>query len=319
MSIPRLVAMNLLVPFMVLGANEVPAQGYPNKPIRIITAGAGGGSDIIARLIASAISGPLGQQIIIDNRPTVQGVQSLITSPPDGYHLQVGGNSIWISPLLQNVPWDVPRDFSSVSLLVREVLVAAVHPSVPVKSIKELIALAKAKPGELNYASGALGGPSHLGVELVKHMAGVNMVGIAYKSNGLAVTSVISGETQLTITDAGLVMPHAKSGKLRALAVTSAQPSSLTPGLPTVAATGLPGYEFVGSTAMFAPGKTPPAIISRVNQEVVRAINRADMKEKFLNAGVEAVGSSPEELAATIKSDIAKLGKLIKDAGIKVN
>ena len=317
MSIPRLVAMNLLVPFMVLGANEVPAQGYPNKPIRIITAGAGGGSDIIARPIASAISGPLGQQIIIDNRPTVQGVQSLITSPPDGYHLQVGGNSIWISPLLQNVPWDVPRDFSSVSLLVREVLVAAVHPSVPVKSIKELIALARAKPGELNYASGALGGPSHLGAELVKHMAGVNMVGIAYKSNGLAVTSVISGETQLTITDAGLVMPHAKSGKLRALAVSSAEPSALVPGLPTIAASGVPGYESGASYAMFAPAKTPVPIINRLNQEIVRVLNREDVKEKLFSLGTEVVGNSPQQLAVVMKSEMTRMGKLIRDAGIK--
>ena len=179
--------------------------------------------------------------------------------------------------------------------------------------------MAKARPGELNYASGATGGSTHLAAELFKSMAGVNIVHVPYKGSAPAITALISGEVQLTITDVGLVAPHVKSGKLRALAVTSAEPSALVPGLPTVAASGLPGYEAVGMTGILAPAKTPAAIINRLNQEIVRVLNMPEVKEQFFNAGVEVVGSSPEQFAATIKSEIAKLGKVIKDAGIKVD
>ena len=165
--------------------------------------------------------------------------------------------------------------------------------------------------------SAAVGGSAHLAAELFKSMAGVNIVHVPYKGGAAAITALISGEVQLTITDAGLVAPHVKSGKLRALAVTSAEPSALAPGLPTVAASGLPGYEAVGMTGMFAPAKTPAAIINRLNQEIVRVLNLPDVKERFLNAGVEVVASSPEQFAAKIKSDIATISKVIKDAGIK--
>jgi tripartite-type tricarboxylate transporter receptor subunit TctC len=187
----------------------------------------------------------------------------------------------------------------------------------PIKSIKELVALAKAKPGELDYASSAIGGTPHLAVELFKHMAGVNIVRIPYKGSAPALIGLMAGEAHMTITDIGLAAPHAKSGKLRALAVTSAQPSTLAPGLPTVTASGVPGYEAIGMTGMFAPARTPAAIINRLNQEILRMLNQPEVKERFLNSGVEPVGSSPEQFAAAVKSDIDKLGKLIRDAGIK--
>lgn len=315
---PRTSALTVSISCLAVFAEGVIAQDYPNKPIRVITAPAGGGSDFIARLVAQGISGPLGQQIIIDNQAGNLGALSLIKSPPDGYHLQVGGGSLWITPLLRKVPYDVATDFAPVSLLVREVLIVAVHPSLPVKTVKDLIALAKSRPAELNYSSGAVGGPGHLAVELMKHMAGFDAVHVAYKGNSPQVTALIGGEVQMAIVDAGLVTPHAKSGRLKALAVTSAQPSALTPGMPTVAATGLPGYEYVGMAAMFAPGRTPAAVIARVNQEVTRVLNRTDIKEKFIAAGVEAAASTPEELGAIIRSDMARLGKLIKDADIRV-
>src|SRR5262249_16237151 len=172
-------------------------------------------------------------------------------------------------------------------------------------------------PGELNYGSGFGAGPSFLSTELLKSMAGLNIVRVAYKGNSASVTGLVSGEVQVLILDAGLLAPHAKSGKLRALAVTSATPSALAPGLPTVAASGVPGYETVGAGFLFSPAKTPAVIINRLNQEIVRFLNTSDAKDKFLSNGAEVVGSSPEQCAATIKSEIAKWGKVIKDAGIK--
>ena len=304
---------------MLLCAGMVSGQDYPNKPIRIITGGAGGGSDFAARLVAQGITGPLGQPVIVDNRATLPAIDAAAKAPPDGYTLYVGGGSLWIFPLLNKVTYDVVRDFSPIALLVREVNVVAVNPSVAAKSIKELIALAKAKPGALNYAMNIAGGPAHLGAELFKSLAGVNIVGVAYKSNAAGVTAVIGGEVQLLISDASELMPHVKSGRLRALAVTSAEPSAMAPGLPTVAASGLPGYESSGMTEIMAPAKTPGPIINRLNQEIARHLNTAEIKERFFSAGAEVVASSPEQLAAIIKSDIAKWGKLIKDAGIKTN
>ena len=199
------------------------------------------------------------------------------------------------------------------------VAVVTVHPSLPVKSVRELIALAKAKPGQLNYANGGTGGAQHLATELFKSMAGVNIVGIPYKGGPPSVTAMMSGEVQVMINDLGLVAPQMKTGKLRALAVTSATPSALTPGLPTVSASGLPGYEWVGATGIYAPAKTPTAIIDRLNREIVRALNLPEVKEWFLNAGEEIVASSPAQFATTIQTEITKTAKIIKDADIHIN
>ena len=294
-------------------------QDYPNKPIRIVTAAAGGGSDFTARQLAQGISGPLGQPVIVDNRP--QGfiaVDVVSKAPSDGYTLTIQGASLWLSPLLRKVPYDV-ADFSPISLVVREVFVVAVNPSVPANSVKDLIALAKAKPGGLNHAVTGLGGTSHLAAELFKSLAGVNMVLVSYKGSAAATTALISGEVQMWIADAGLAMPQARSGKVRALAVTAAEPSALTPGLLTVAASGLPGYEMVTMTGLFAPARTARSIISRLNQEVVRATSRAEVKERFLNAGFETFSNSPEQFAATIRSEMTKFGAVIRDAGIKAD
>ena len=316
----RFVVWMSLAGVMVIGAGVVSGQDYPNKPIRIIASAPGGGTDFTSRQIAQGISGILGQPIIVDNRSTgILAAEAVAKAPPDGYTLNVSGSTLWILPLLHKMPYDVTRDFSPISLLVKEIYVVAVHPSLPVKTVKELIALAKAKPGILNYSSGSIGGSGHLAVELFASMAGIKMVHIPYKGTALAVSALISGEVQLLLNDAGTMMPHVKPGKLRALAVASAEPSALTPGLPTVAASGVPGYEWAGVSVILAPAKTPGAIINRLNQEIVRVFNTADVKERFFNAGQEVVGSSPEELAAVIKSDMAKLGKLIKDAGIKAN
>ena len=314
----RFVAGIVCLTLMALSARVVFGQNYPIKPIRIVTAAVGGGNDFQSRIIAPVISDALGQPVIVENRTSgIIAAEVSAKAPPDGYTLHVAGGGLWLTPLLRKAPYDVVRDFSPISLTVREVFVIAVHPSLPVKSIKELIALAKARPGELNYSSDATGARSHLSQEIFKSMAGVDIVRVAYKGGATAVTALIAGEVQMTIFDAVLIMPHMKSGKLRGLAVTSAEPSALVPGLPTIAAT-LPGYESVGMTGVFAPTKTPVAIINRLNQEIVRALKLPDVRDRFVNAGLEIVASSPEQLAAAVKLDMSTISKAIKDAGIKV-
>jgi tripartite-type tricarboxylate transporter receptor subunit TctC len=209
------------------------------------------------------------------------------------------------------------RDFSPITLVVTSPTVLVVHPALPVKSTKELIALVKARPGELNYAMGSAGSANHLAAELFKSMAGVDMLGIGYRGNGPAVNALISGQVQLMFATASSVMPLVKSGRLRALAVASSQTSALVPELPTVAASGLPGYESISTTGFFAPAKTPASIISRLNRDSVRYLQTAEARERFLAVGAETVGSSPEELAAKVKSEMTRMGKVIRDAGIR--
>ena len=304
---------------MVTGtATAACAQDYPNRPIRIVTSAAGGGSDFTARQVASGISPPLGQPVIVDNRAGgIIAAEVVAKSPPDGYTLTVQG-ALWIVPLLSKAPYEV-SDFAPIVQTERIVNIVAVHPSVPAKAVKDLIALAKARPGELNYASVSIGGSTHLAMELFKSMAGVNIVHVPYKGAAAAVPALMSGEVQLMIFDAGVLAPHVKSGKLRALAVTSAQPSALFPELPTVTASGLPGYESGAMAGLFAPAKTSKAIIDRLNLEIVRVLNRTDVKERFMAAGLEVVASTPEEFTAAIKADTVRLSKVIKDAGIKLN
>ena len=312
-----LVWMSLVTP-MILGASAVSFQDYPHKPIRMLAPPPGGVGDFVARVIAQETSIPLGQPVIIDNRPGVVAIETASKALPDGYTLLFYGSGMWTLPFLQKVPFDPVRDFSPITWLIQQPNILVVHSSVPANSVKELISLAKAKPGGLNYGSPAVGSAPFVAGELFKAMAGVNIVNIPYKSGGPAVIALLGGEVQLEFAGSAGVSEHIKSGKLRAIGVTSAQPSALFPGLPTVAAT-LPGYEQVTMTAMFAPARTPAAIISRLNREVVKVLNQADVKEKLFNVGAETVGSSPERLAATIKADMARTGKVIKDAGIKAD
>ena len=318
MLISRDVVGKVLIGMMVVAAGMVGAQDYPSKPVRIQAGSAGGGGDFAARTVAQGISGPLGQPVIVENNGTgFIGADKVQKSAPDGYNLLLAGGSTWIFPLLVKAPYDPVNDFLPISLLVREVQVLVVHPSLPVKTVKELIAFAKTRSGQLNYGSIAVGASQHLGTELLKSMAGINLVHVPYKGGIASVTALISGEAQVLISDLGLVSTHMKSGRLRALAVTSATPSVLAPGLPTVAAD-LPGFEVVGATGIWAPAKTPAAIITRLNQEIVRALNRPEAKEKFISAGAEVVASSPEQFAAHIKSEMATFSKVIKDAGISI-
>lgn len=318
MSIIRIVLVVLAANIMVLRAGMIYGQTYPNKPIRIVTAGVGGSNDLMSRVLAQGLAGLLGQEVVVDNRGGNVNVPAQIVAhaPPDGYTLLLYGSALWIGPFMQKASYDPVRDFLPISLVGSTPNIVVVHPSLPVKSVKELIALARARPGQLNYASGGNGASNHLAVELFKAMGNVNIVRIAYKGTGPALNAMIAGEVHMAFTNSTSVTPHVKSGRLRALAVTSAEPSSLVPGLPAVAAT-LPGYESVLRIGMFAPAKTPTALINRLNQEIVRVLNTASAKEAFASSGSDILGSLPEQLSATINSEMTTIGKLIKDAGIR--
>jgi tripartite-type tricarboxylate transporter receptor subunit TctC len=302
-----------------LGMSTASAQNYPGKPIRIVVPGAGSSQDITARLFAQAIAGPLGQPVIVESRPAgVMAGQLVSQSAPDGYNLVHSSSALWLVQFLQDTtPFDVIRDFLPITQTTRSPTLLVVHPNLPVKSAKELIALAKARPGALNYASGSTGSIGHLAAELFQSMAGVRIVRVAYKSGAAAMTDVMSGEVQVMFPPTVSVVPHVKSGRLKALGVTSAQPTNLVPGIPTVAATGLPGFEAVTIAGIFAPAKTPRAIIDRLNQEIARALSSPEVRDKFLALGVEPVGGSPEQLEAAVKAEMATMGKLIKDLGIR--
>ena len=305
---------------IVLGAGGACGQTYPNKPIRIITAAVGGSNDFLSRNIAQGISGPLGQPVIVENKPNGPiSPETVSKAPPDGYTLLVNGSSFWVGTLFRKTPYDPITDFSPITMVAMEPNILVMHPSMPVKSVKELIALAKARPGELNFTVSSIGGSSYIAAELFKSMAGVNIVAIPYTSGSQEIADLISGQVHLSFQGGPKMGPHIKSGKLKALAVTSAQPTALAPGLPTMSAAGLPGFESVGINGVFAPAKTPQAIINRLNQEIVRFVNTTETKERLFNAGTETIGSSPEEFANKIKSEMATLSKVLKDAGIKTN
>lgn len=292
-------------------------ETYPDKPIRMLSSTAGGATDFAARIVAQGLSTSLGEQVVVDNRPAIVSNEIASKAPSDGYTLLVAGGALWITPLLQRVSYDPVKDFSPITFTGRSPAVLLVNPSLAVKSVGDLIALAKAKPGTLNFGTGATGGPPHLAGELFKIMAGVNVVRVPYKGGAPAIAALLSSEVQMMFgtassVPAGLV----KSGKLKALAVTSLKPSSLFPNLPTMSDSGLPGYEVVSLDAVLAPAHTSSAIVERLHREIVRIINSQDVKQKLFDSGIEVVGTSPAETARYIHSDMTKWSKVIKDAGI---
>jgi tripartite-type tricarboxylate transporter receptor subunit TctC len=297
------------------------AQDFPSRPVRIVTSGAGGPSDIAARLVAQGVAGLFGQPVLVDNRAAGNTVIEVVQKAnPDGYTILLYGSALWLGPFMQaHAPYDPIRDFAPVTLALTSPNILVVHPSVPAKSVKELIALAKAKPGELNFATSGFGGSSHLAGELFKSMTGINIVRVNYKSGAAALTALMGGEVQLLFPAASTVSSQIKSGRVRALATTGTQFSALVPGLPTVAASGVPGYEWVGIFAITAPAKTPVPVIARLHQTIAQFVHSPAAKEKFADLGVEPVGSTPEQLAATIKSEMARMGKVIREANIRAD
>ena len=292
---------------------------YPTRPVRLVTSEIGGSADAGARLMAHGLTGPLGKQVIVDNRGSgVIPGDIVARAQPDGHTLLFFGGTFWLQPLLRkNVPYDPIRDFAPITLAVLSPSVLVVHPSVAATSVKELVALAKAKPGELNYGMGSPGSTNHLAAELFKSMTGVNIVGIGYKGTGPAIAGVASNQVQMMFATASAVMPLVKTGRLRALAVGSAERSALVPDLPTLAASGIPGYESVSTTGLFAPAKTPPEIIRRLNAESVKFLRSAEAKERLLAIGSEPAGTTPEELGAKVRAELTRMTKVIRDAGIR--
>jgi tripartite-type tricarboxylate transporter receptor subunit TctC len=293
-------------------------QAYPTKPVRIVTAEPGGANDIAARLIAPGLSASLGQQFLIDNRPAGVIPGGIVSkAPPDGHTLLVTTSLLWILPLIQSAPFDTARDFAPVMLIAITPGILVTHPSLPVKNVRELIALAKARPGELDYASGATGSSTHLAAELFKSMAGVNIVRVPFRGAGPAVLGLLSGQVQLMFASTTSSQPHILSHRLRPLAVTSATRSALSPELPTLAESGLSGYEWVTSVIVFAPAGTPAAVVNRLNSEIAQVLKQAEVRARFLAAGLEVVASSPAEVTAVMKKDVVRASSLIKSAGIK--
>jgi len=293
------------------------AQEFPSRPLRILVAGAGGSSDVAARVIALGMSANLKHQVIVQNRAGGQiAIETAMQASPDGYTLLLYTNGLWILPLIQKAGYDAVRDFVPVTLAVSSPNMLVVNPQLAARSVKELIAHAKANPGQLNYASGAAGSPPHLAGELFKSMAGVNIVRVNYKGAGPGLAAVMAGEVQLMFPSAGAAAGHVKAGRLRALAIATAQPSPLFAGLPTVIASGLPGYESVSPFGVYAPAGTPPVLVTQLHQHIARVLARDDVREKFFGMGMTTVGSAPAEFGAFMKSDIARMARLIKEAGI---
>jgi len=293
------------------------AAEYPVKPLRIVTSEAGGGNDVPARIVAQGLTLALGQQVVIENRPSgVVPAEIVAKAAPNGYTLLFYNNALWTAPLIQATPYDMLRDFTPVSAVARAVNVLTVNSALPAKSVADLIALAKTKPGGLNYGSSGTGASNHLAAEIFRTMAQIDIVRVNYKGAGPALTALIAGELQLMFPSAGAATPHVRAGRVKALAVTSAAPSALFPGLPAIAAT-LPGYESLAIYGLFAPAGTPPAIIVRLNTVVAQFLARADIQERFAAAGMDAAASTPGQLSASVQAEVARIGKVIRAAGIR--
>jgi len=305
-------------------AQSAVAQSYPTKPIRwIVTYPPGGPTDVVARAIGAKLTEAWGQQIIIDNRAGAGGMIGTelgARAAPDGYTLLFGTSAgMTINPALQSkLPYDPVKDFAPVSLLVINPQLLVLNPTVPANSVKELVALAKAKPGQLNYASVGQGSPNHLGMELLKALTGTNIVHVPYKGTGPAITDLLGGQVQLMFNSMPTVLPLVRSGKLRALAVGSTQRISAIADIPTVAESGVPGFENVTWYGMFAPAKTPREIVNKLNAQVVRILAEPDMAQRLSSQGAEPRSSTPDELAKFMRVEFERWAKVIKSAGVKV-
>jgi tripartite-type tricarboxylate transporter receptor subunit TctC len=298
------------------------AQVYPTKSIRIIVPYAPGGpSDLFARAVGQLLTDAWGQPIVIDNRPGASGnvgIAIAARAPADGYTLNTVSIAFAVSPAMDSkLGYDPVKDLAPISLLATINNLLVVHPTLPAKSIKELIAFAAARPAQVTFASGGAGGAQHLAGELFSSMANVKLTHIPYKGSAPGLVALIGGETMIGFTDMVITLPHVKSGKLRALAVTGSQRSGLVPDLPTIAESGLPGYSVTAWFGVLAPAATPADIVARISAEIQKGFRSAQMQERFAAMGADPVGSAPEQFAAFLKTEMAKWAKLVKTAGIR--
>jgi tripartite-type tricarboxylate transporter receptor subunit TctC len=319
-TVPVLAALAAVLSAAAPAAAQAP---YPAKTVRMVVGyPPGGPTDVLARVVSQKLAEFWGQQVIVDNRPGASGLigaEHVVRAAPDGYTLLMVPVTYAVVPsMLAKMPFDAARDLAPVTQVAAAPFILVVHPTLPVKTVKDLIALARARPGQLNYASASPGGMPHLAGELFNRMAGVKMVHIPYKGAAPATTDLVGGHVLLMFNNMLSAMPHVKSGRLRAVAVTSAKRSSALPALPAIAET-LPGYEASGWYGAFAPAATPRERIAAINNDMNRAMRLPDVTQRLAGDGVEAVGVTPEQFGAYLRSEMAKWGKLVRQAGIKAD
>ena len=305
-------------------AGAVVAQDYPRRPVRfVVPLPPGGSPDLTARTIASGLATTWPHQVVVDNRPGANhnlAAEIVAKSAPDGYTwLLTTDNILTVNPHLGKVPFDPFKDFTPVTQHARILFLLTVHPSVPVKSVQELVALAKSKPGELNYGSSGNGSPQHLGTAMLQHYAGIQMHHIPYKGAAPAINDLLPGRIQVWIGAANSLLPHIKDGRVRLLAAASSQRSPLLPDVLTIAEAGYPGYALDIWLGVTMPANVPPAIVNKVSSEIARVLNVPDVKARLAPQGVDIVTSSPQALAKVIRADYERWGKVIKAAGIKAD
>ena len=313
----RAFATGMVLTVLLAAAPVVFAQTFPSKPVRFIL---GPSSEVLPRIVAQTLSATWGQQVLVDPRTGGGGIiaaDTVAKSAPDGYTWLLSTATYTISAsLLANPPFDLARDFLAVSLLASAPFYMLVHPSIPAKSVKELIALARAKPGQLNYGSSGIGTPPHMAAEMFKSMARVNLVHVPYKNTAAAAVDQIAGQVQVSFQYGPVSLPHVQSGRLRALAVTSTGRSRYVPALPTMEEAGIPGYEIIGWNGVHVPLRTPPDIINKLNTDLRLALQAPEVQERLIAAGLEIHGNSRADFEAFVNKDRARWAKVVKDAGI---
>jgi tripartite-type tricarboxylate transporter receptor subunit TctC len=304
------------------GGGACAQDRYPTRVVRLVVGFTPGGAvDVSARIVAQRLTEFLGQQVIVDNRPGADGIVAgdfVAKSAPDGYTLAYVSAGHTINPAVKpkTLPYHPLNSFTPVSLVATGAQVLVVNPSLPVHNVKALVALARKRPGQMNFASSGTGGPTHLAAELLKSMAGINIVHVPYKGGALALNDVISGQVEMTFIGAPAALPHVRAGRLRLLAVTTAKRMSTMPDVPTVAEAGFPGYDVSASYSVLGPAATPAPIVARLNAELVKAVALADVREKLANLGIEPVGSTPEQLRTYMRNELAKWAKLVQSLGL---
>jgi tripartite-type tricarboxylate transporter receptor subunit TctC len=316
----RFVAAALLV--FALGAAH--AQTYPSRPTRIVVGFVTGGpSDLVARMVAQGLAERMGQPFVVENRAGATGTigaELVAKAPPDGYTLYLASQTTHaVAPaLLPRVAYDPIKDFAPIVRVAHNPILMVVHPSMPVKSFKDLIALARARPGQINFATGGIGSSPHMSMELIKSLTKIDMVPVHYKGDGAAIIDLLGGHVQLFNASIGTLLPHARSGKLRGLAVTSANRSAMAPEFPTIAESGLPGFEVLTWFALLGPAGMSRDIVNRLNKEVLQFVAQPGPKEQLLKMGFEIVPNTPEQYAAFLKEEHARWGKIVRDLNLKV-
>ena len=306
---------------IVLAAGAASGQPYPSRPVRLIVpTGPGGGTDLVGRVIAQKLSQSLGQTFVVDNRGgagTTLGTELAAKSPPDGYTLVLEHVSLaFNTSYYRKLPYDAQKDFAPVALAAIQPYIVTVHPSLPATSVRELVALARARPGAIAYGSGGPGSGPFMGAELLKFMTKTNMLHVPYRGAGLAFNDLISGQVQVMVATASLALPHTAAGRVRALAVTSAKRIPARPELPTVAESGVPGFDFSTWYGVLAPAGTPRAIVDKLNEEITRIMDDPETQRRFAGEGLDVLKSTPAEFAAFIARDIGKWAKVVKATGL---